>query len=254
MILQQMRRTVQLVARAWSRLPLPVGRAVMVIGYHRVDERSDDMTVRPSTFNAHMAWLDEDRVRLPVVSINVVAKHAAAWPQRACVVTIDDAWADVHTHALPILAARNIPATLYVPSGLLGTGEHMTQTQVRECLAAGVSIGAHTRTHVDLRSSDDAALEGELRGCREDLEDLVGAPVTSLAYPFGHLDSRVRKAAYAAGYATAVTTKRGWARPSGDPLRVPRNIIEDFDVAAFRAAVHGGLNVLQAVEAVRRTS
>jgi len=248
---ESVRQTVQLLARAWSRLPLPVGRAVMVIGYHRVDERIDNMTVRPATFNAQMAWLDEDRASLPVLSIDVVAMHAAAWPHRACVVTIDDAWADVHTHALPILAARHIPATLYVPSGLLGTGEHMTPTQVRECLAAGVSIGAHTRTHADLRRSNDAALESELRGCREDLEDLVGVPVTSLAYPFGHLDSRVRTAAHAAGYATALTTRRGWARPGGDPLRVPRNIIEDFEMPAFRAAVHGGLNILQAAEAMR---
>jgi peptidoglycan/xylan/chitin deacetylase (PgdA/CDA1 family) len=247
-----MRPAVQLLARAWSRLPLPVGRAVMVIGYHRVDERSDDMTVRPANFNAHMTWLDERRASFPVVSIDIVAMHAAAWPHSACVVTFDDAWADVHTYALPILAARRIPATLYVPSGLLGTSEHMTPTQVRECLAAGVSIGSHTRTHADLRRCDGAALESELRGCREDLEDLVSARITSLAYPFGHLDFRVRQAAQAAGYTTAVTTRRGWARPSGDPLRVPRNIIEDFEMPAFRAAVHGGLNVLQVAEAMRR--
>jgi peptidoglycan/xylan/chitin deacetylase (PgdA/CDA1 family) len=224
----------------------------MVIGYHRVDERFDDMTVRPATFNAHMAWLDEHRASLPVASIDVVARHAAAWPRRACVVTIDDAWADVHTNALPILAARHIPAMLYVPSGLLGTGEHMTATQVRECLSAGVSIGAHTRTHADLRRRDDASLESELRGCREDLEDLMGAPVTSLAYPFGYVDLRVRAAAHAAGFTTAVTTRRGWARPGGDPLRVSRNIIEDFEVPAFRAALKGGFNILRAAEAMRR--
>jgi peptidoglycan/xylan/chitin deacetylase (PgdA/CDA1 family) len=224
----------------------------MVIGYHRVDERSDEMTVRLATFEAHMAWLDEHRPSRPVVGIDVMSRHAAAWPHRASVVTFDDAWVDVHTHALPILVKRRIPAMLYVPSRWLGTAEHMTPTQVRECVDAGMSIGAHTRTHADLRRCDDAALESELRGCREDLEDLVGNPVTSLAYPFGYVDRRVRAAAHAAGYTTAVTTRRGWARAGDDPLLVSRNIIEDFEVSVFGAAVNGGLNILGPIEAMRR--
>jgi peptidoglycan/xylan/chitin deacetylase (PgdA/CDA1 family) len=225
----------------------------MVLGYHRVAERDDDMTVRPSTFAQHISWLANDRTHVPVVDVDDAARRPAGeWPRRAVAVTFDDAWQDVYTNALPLLRDAGIPATLYVPSGLIGNREYMTRAQVVECAAAGMRIGGHSRSHVDLRACNDAELERELRGCRADLEDLLGEPITRLAYPFGHLDPRVRAAVGAAGFTSAVSTQRAWARPNGDALCIPRSIVEDFDVATFRAALRGGLNVLRAVDAVRR--
>jgi peptidoglycan/xylan/chitin deacetylase (PgdA/CDA1 family) len=224
----------------------------MVLGYHRVAERADDMTVRPSTFAAHVGQLVADRELVPVVDLDhAVRNRPDGWPRRAVALTLDDAWMDAHTNGLPVLAAAKIPATLYVSSGLLGSRDHMTRTQVREWADAGMTIGGHSRTHADLRGCNDADLEREIRGCREDLEDLLGVPVTGFAYPFGHVDRRVRNAVAAAGLTSAVSTRRGWARPDSDTLRIPRCIVEDFDAITFRAAIDGGLNVLRAVDAAR---
>jgi peptidoglycan/xylan/chitin deacetylase (PgdA/CDA1 family) len=127
----------------------------------------------------------------------------------------------------------------------------MTRAQLLETAAAGVSIGAHSRTHVNLTSCDDAELEREVRGSREDLEDLLGVSCTRFAYPAGHVDARVQAAVAAAGFRTAVTTVRGWARAGVDPLAVPRNFVEDFEPGTFAATLRGGLNYLRAVEAAR---
>ncbi len=243
---------VQRAARAWSRLPLAQGPAMILIGYHRIAERDDGLTVRPATFAAHMRWLAAQRSSLPTVGVENAAAAARNWPARAVAVTIDDAWADVHDNGLAVLSQARLPATLYVPSRLIGTPEYMTRAQVLECAAAGVSIGGHTRSHADLRGCDDAALDRELRGGREDLEDLLGAPVTAFAYPFGHFNARVRDAVVAAGYTTAITTRRGWARPGADPFTIPRTFIEDVDLATFVAATRGGLNVLRGPDAIRR--
>ncbi len=224
----------------------------MVIGYHRVADRTDGMTVRISTFAEQIGRLAADRARVPIVEVDdLMQRQAAGWPPRSVAVTIDDAWADVHTNALSVLEGAAIPATLYVPTTLLGTGEYMTHSQLRECVAGGMGIGGHSRSHADLRRCDDATLEREVRGCREDLEDLLGQPVTSFAYPFGHVDARVRNAAAAAGYTTALTTARRWARPTSNPLLTPRNVIEDVDLATFGAALSGGLNVLRLADACR---
>lgn len=223
----------------------------MVLGYHRIAERDDGLTVRPSTFAAHIGWLAAHRAEPPVVDVENAAAGAEGWPWRGVALTIDDAWADVYENGLEVLSRAAIPVTLYVPSELLGTAEYMTHAQVRECAAAGVSIGGHSRSHADLRRCDDASLERELRGCREDLEDLLGAPVTGFAYPFGHVDGRVRDAVASAGYTTAITTRRGWARPGCDPLCVPRSFVADVGLSTFRAAVRGGLNVLRAADALR---
>jgi peptidoglycan/xylan/chitin deacetylase (PgdA/CDA1 family) len=139
-----------------------------------------------------------------------------------------------------------------VPSRLLGTPAYMTRAQVLEMDAAGVTIGAHSRTHPDLRACGPGELEGEVRGSKEDLEDLLGKPVTSFAYPTGLIDERVVAAVGSAGFTSAVTTRPGWWRPATTALRIPRSFAEDFSDATCRAAIAGGLNVLGPLDALKR--
>ena len=248
-----MRPTLQWMARAWARLPLPHGAAVAVLGYHRVDDGGGPLTVSRRTFLLHMAVLDAERTRQPILDLDDAVDRLAAGtaPQRGVVVTFDDAWADNHANALGPMVERQVPATVFVPSWLLGTPGRLTRTQLLEMAAAGVRVGAHSRTHADLTTCSDAELEQEVRGSREDLEDLLGVACTRFAYPNGRLDGRVRAAVVTAGFHTAVTTVRGWARVNVDPLRIPRNFAEDFDAATFTATLRGGLNYLRPVEAAR---
>lgn len=74
-----------------------------------------------------------------------------------------------------------------------------------------ITIGAHTSSHPDLRHVSDAELTEELVSGRAQLEDWLGHRVTTLAYPFGDTDDRVRRATAAAGYRSAyVTQTQGW--------------------------------------------
>lgn len=70
-----------------------------------------------------------------------------------------------------------------------------------------ITIGAHTVSHPDLRYTTDAELRNELVIGRERLEQWLGHPVTTLAYPFGDTDPRVRRATAEAGYRTAYVTE-----------------------------------------------
>lgn len=88
-----------------------------------------------------------------------------------------------------------------------------------------ISIGAHTQSHPDLRFCNDLELRQELQGAREELETWLGHPVTTLAYPFGDTDWRVRRSASAAGYTRAyVTEQANWRSrtPIYSRLDVPR--------------------------------
>jgi peptidoglycan/xylan/chitin deacetylase (PgdA/CDA1 family) len=247
-----MRPTLQRMVRVWAHWPLPRDAAIAVLGYHRVDDEGP-LAVSRRTFLLHMRVLDAERQRQPLLDlVDAIDRLAAGTaPRRAVVVTFDDAWADNHTNALGHLVEHQIPATLFVPTSLVGTPGRLTRAQLLEMAAAGVRVGAHSRTHADLTACSDAELEREVRGSREDLEDLLDVPCTRFAYPLGRLDARVRAAVAAAGFRTAVTTARGWARANTDPLRVARNFIEDFDAATFSAALRGGLNYLRPVEAAR---
>jgi peptidoglycan/xylan/chitin deacetylase (PgdA/CDA1 family) len=232
---------------------LPREAAVTVLGWHRVDDVDDELAITPATFASQMAVLDRQRDTFPVLPLDRAMAGLAdgTAPRRSVVVTFDDAWADNHTHALGPLVEHAIPALLYVPSRKLGDPGYMTVTQLREMVAAGVEVGAHSRTHPDLRACTDAELESEVRGGREDLEDLLGRSVPDFAYPTGYLDDRVVAAVVAAGFRSAVTTRRGFARAGVDRLQVPRSFVEEFDPPTFQAASRGGLNLVGAIDAVK---
>jgi peptidoglycan/xylan/chitin deacetylase (PgdA/CDA1 family) len=240
--------------RLRARWPLPAGPAVAVLGWHRVDVEGGRLAVPPPVFARQMGILDEHRQQFPVIRLDQARAMLAAGQPRArgVVLTFDDAWADNHAHALGPLSRHALPATLYVPSRLLGTPGYMTRTQLLEMDAAGVTVGAHSRTHPDLRACGARELETQVRGSKEDLEDILGKPVTSFAYPTGLTDERVIAAVGAAGFTSAVTTRPGWWRPATLALRIPRSFAEDFSDATCRAAIAGGLNALGPLDAVRR--
>jgi peptidoglycan/xylan/chitin deacetylase (PgdA/CDA1 family) len=239
--------------RLRARWPLPIGPAVAVLGWHRIDVEGGRLAVPPSVFARQAEILDRGRRRFPVAHIDRAGALLAAGELRArrVVLTFDDAWADNHAHALGPLSRHRLPATLYAPSQLLGKPGYMTRAQLLEMDAGGVTIGAHSRTHRDLRACSADELESEVRGSKEDLEDLLGKPVTSFAYPAGLLDDRVVAAVETAGFTSAVTSRPGWWRPTTGRLRIPRSFVEDFSGATFRAAVAGGLNVLGTLDAVK---
>ncbi len=249
-----MKPAVAAAVRLRSHWPLPAGPAVAVLGWHRVDVEGGRLAVPPALFARQMEILAERRHRFAVMSIaqaGTALAEAAPARARQVVLTFDDAWADNHANALGPLISHRLPATLYAPSRLLGQPGYMTHTQLLEMAGAGVSIGAHSRTHPDLRACGPGELEGEVRGSKEDLEDLLGTPVTSFAYPTGLINDVVVAAVAAAGFTSAVTAGHGWWRPASEPLLIPRSFVEDFSDATFRAAMAGGLNVLGPLGAIK---
>lgn len=151
---------------------------------------------------------------------------------RAVVITFDDGYAD-NFAAFEMLAERGMRATWFMVSGSIGrapawpgdgrpAGRLLSGDELRAMQAGGMEIGSHTRSHCRLTETPPENLEDELRGSRADLEDLLGRPVTSFAYPYGGFDERSVEAVRGAGYAAACTTRTGWALRDGDALRMRR--------------------------------
>jgi peptidoglycan/xylan/chitin deacetylase (PgdA/CDA1 family) len=120
----------------------------------------------------------------------------------------------------------------------------MTEEQVRRLHRGGVGIGAHTVNHPILANVDDATARQEIFESKAWLADMIGAPVTTFAYPNGGpaKDYTARDVALAreAGFELAVSTAWGSATAATDPLQVPR--IAPWD----RTAVRFGLRMVRA--------
>jgi peptidoglycan/xylan/chitin deacetylase (PgdA/CDA1 family) len=156
---------------------------------------------------------------------------------RVAVITFDDGYVDTLENALPILQRNGFGATCYVTSqrtqlynewdaaNLNVRKPLMNDAQILEWQAAGMEVGAHSRTHPHLPKCSDTELRDEIAGCKNDLEKLAGVPVTQFCYPYGHTDDRVVAAVRQAGFAAATLTQRGRARPGDEPLLLRRVLV-----------------------------
>lgn len=140
---------------------------------------------------------------------------------RYVVVTFDDAFASVIDNAMPELSQRNIPWTVFVPSGRLGQPptwlrnaapevRHervMTADELRDLARDPlVTVASHTLTHADLPRLSPADASRELSESRAVLESVLQQPVDLLSYPYGAHTPALHEQARQLGYRRVFTS------------------------------------------------
>jgi peptidoglycan/xylan/chitin deacetylase (PgdA/CDA1 family)/glycosyltransferase involved in cell wall biosynthesis len=223
--------------REWARAT----RGLPVLMYHAFDAggAGERFVISKRRFARQMRLLKLLRYRVaPFTEVAEALHEGCELPTRTVAITIDDGYLDNLEIAVPILRRHRFPAMIFLVSRRIGARNDwadeggdaaglagrplLSAEQLRELQGDGVGLGAHTRTHPNLLHGDDAELEGELAGSRADLEELLGEPVGTLAYPYGGFDDRVVGAASAAGYRGACTVESRLVRRGDDPLEIPR--------------------------------
>jgi peptidoglycan/xylan/chitin deacetylase (PgdA/CDA1 family) len=231
--------------RIWrNRRAAQAGRApVIVLFYHRVaDEQPNDWTCNFATFACQMQWLKR---HCDLVSLEEAQRRIRRGNRRTAVsVTFDDGYADNCKAAIPLLLAERIPCTYFVTVANvldgqpfahdLARGEPLTPNsldELRAMTAAGIEIGAHTRTHADLgKLTDKARLYDELVTAGEDLQSAVGRPVRYFAFPYGlhaNLNPVAFQMAYEAGYDAVCSAYGGYNFPGDDDFHLQRIHADD---------------------------
>ncbi|MBW3665417.1 MAG: polysaccharide deacetylase family protein [Actinobacteria bacterium] len=192
-----------------------------ILCYHAVEPAwTAALSVPPSTFRRHAAWLARGRAVVPLDRALELMDSSYRLPRTTAAITFDDGFRSVYDHAFPVLAEFGLPATVFIVTGTL-TGEQnevnwldvpqppggldtMGRDEILEMHTAGIRFGSHSHLHLRLPELSDHECEQDLRQSREILEDLLGEPVPYLAYPRGLHDERVRRAAQRAGYTHAL--------------------------------------------------
>jgi len=169
------------------------------------------------------------------------------------VITFDDGYRDFYTHAFPVLQQFGFAATMFLPTAFIGEKpvrfkerECMTWSEVRELHQAGIEFGSHTVNHPKLYELGFEEIRGEIEMSKSVMEEKLGAPVSSFAYPYA-FPSADRNFVETftgmlknAGYACNATTRIGRVRVDDDPFtlkRLPVNSADD--VALFLAKIRG---------------
>ena len=214
-------------------------RGYSVLLYHRLagelkpdQERLD---VPWQRFDRQMRMLRRLRFH-PLTMKELAACHGQGGtpiPRRSVLVTVDDAFLDV---VEPLRRHAWAHPQLFVPTGAVGERAHwLDDEQVAgwdeliALAAAGVELGAHSRTHADLPTVSDAVAEEEVRGSGDDLRRHAGVTPVAFAYPHGRQGPRERAVVGAAGYAFAFTTQPGRNGAGSDPLSLRRVSVKSWD-------------------------
>lgn len=206
-----------------------------IVAFHDIDDRyrAGITNISRRAFCDHLDWMLQRGCKFCGLDDLITGP---ASPQSVCV-TMDDALESQITGALPELTAREIPAVVFVVTALTGQSplwdyaaggrRHADWSLLREWCSAGMNVGSHGATHRDLRKLSDSELERELTESKQLLEDRLGQPVDSIAYPFGRFDARVMSAADRAGYRFGLTTRPGLSY--SQPLALPRVMVSRLD-------------------------
>ena len=93
---------------------------------------------------------------------------------------------------MEILDKHGIKCTFNLNSGLFGIGTRLPVEVIKEkYVSSAHEIAVHGYKHLALSALQAPALLMEILDDRKNLEALVGAPVTGLAYAYGYYNDRV---------------------------------------------------------------
>jgi peptidoglycan/xylan/chitin deacetylase (PgdA/CDA1 family) len=118
-----------------------------------------------------------------------------------------------------------------------GSDRSLTTQEISTLAQGGLlEIGSHTITHPVLSTRSAATQREEIRQSKAHLEEVLGHPVTSFAYPYGGQSSYTAETVRLvreAGFTCACTASAGVIRKGADPLRLPRLHVQDWDGDKF---------------------
>lgn len=95
----------------------------IILMYHRVINESPTLLCDPAmyitvkTLELHIRELSK---YFEIVPLDMILENDSG-NKRLCAITFDDGWTDNYEYAFPVLKKYNVPATIFVPVGMIGT-------------------------------------------------------------------------------------------------------------------------------------
>jgi peptidoglycan/xylan/chitin deacetylase (PgdA/CDA1 family) len=252
---------------------------VVVLLYHRVAELPRDafrLAVTPGRFAEQLEQINS---RFQVLRLTELAEalEAGELPRRAVVITFDDGYRDNLDNARPLLERYEMPATVFVASGHLGSSRDfwwdelellcasapglplfelweklkplprleregkldslwrsagierppcstaLEASELKELARDGlVEIGGHTVSHAQLTALTPAEQRAEIQVGKERLEEILGRPIESFAFPYGDQNPASIACVKELGFKSTCAVTVGTVRAGTDAYAIPR--------------------------------
>jgi len=198
--------------------------SVPILYYHSIaTEKGNPVRMPADQFDEQMSYLKSNG--FTCISLEQLYDSGylrSKFPSKPIVITLDDGYDDNYTTAYPILKKYGFTASVFMISSYINGDKFMSLAQLKELSNSGWEIEDHTVNHVSLTTVDSNTVINEITKSKEDLEKEIGKPVDFIAYPDGTYNDNIMNLTRNAGYKIAVTTERGYANDSTDPMRIHR--------------------------------
>ena len=225
---------------------LGIGPAILM--YHSISDDSDEpYSVSVEEFNRQINWLLENDYSVISLSALVEGIKQGSTDQltKKVVLTFDDGYQDFIENAVPILDDKNLAATVFLVTGMLGGVSSwnppwdkeslMDVGSIREIIASGIIVGSHTVTHPKLNMLSLNDIKAELKASYDALQGL-GQTFCSLAYPYGQWDDRVIDVVKETGYECALAVGERTRFRSDNCFCLPRvTMRREMSIIKFEA-------------------
>ena len=278
-----MRRPAAALGRTLLRVLGALGgaRRSRTLVWHGIGEQGGPLAVSRADFARQL-----DALLAAGASFDTAGAVATGRPRagRSVALTFDDGLAGAVREAVPELADRGLPATMFVVTGEVGArpswpardaeriardlrarlgraagralaaveavlSERLaTWEELAAAAARGIEVLPHSRRHRFLDDAGDAELEDEIGGAVADLAAAGFPPAGAIAWPYGVTNERAIAVARRAGLAGGFVVERNRRRGRGDdPFRRERVPMEGVLTAAHVRFVLGPGYELRAV-------
>ncbi|WP_050613962.1 polysaccharide deacetylase family protein [Bacillus testis] len=211
---------------------------IPVLMYHHFDyNKQNGLTVNPNVFYQQMKLLkDQGYTTLTSQDVIDIENGKAKLPAKPLMITMDDGYESNYTYVYPALKKLGMKATIFIITDYVEHPENhpspypkLTWKEMEEMSASGViSFQSHTN-NLHFVQNGSGAIAGPLiiNGKRETdqefrarvyndlllskrlLEEHLGKPVTTIAYPVGNYSQASEELVKQAGFQMSLTTKPG---------------------------------------------
>jgi peptidoglycan/xylan/chitin deacetylase (PgdA/CDA1 family) len=217
-------------------MPTPDGvereAKVPILMYHRISvppsgagDVRRDLSVTPQDFEAQLRYLK--KAGYQSITLRDLIYYLAigkSLPRKPIILTFDDGYRDIYTHAYPLLKRHGFVGTFFLITAPIDEGneEYVSWDQVKEMSADGMAFEPHTYTHPDLRDQPVEYVVWQIMAAKEAIEERTGKTSRFFSYPSGRYDQQVVDVLRSAYFWGAVTIRQGDRQSSLKPFELKR--------------------------------
>lgn len=205
---------------------------VNVFIYHRFGEPQYPSTnIALDLFSSHLEHLKQSNT--PVYSLQEIVsrlKTGQALPNKAAVLTVDDAFTTFLSNGMPVIRKYGFPVTLFVNTDSVGSRGYLSWDELRALVQEGVVIGNHSATHdyliesVQGESATDwrKRVKSDILRAQAAFSKELGLSPSLFAYPYGEFSPDLVTVTKELGFEAAISQQSGVVDEGSDLFTIPR--------------------------------